>query len=143
MKTDSGGVVKLDDLKDVVKEHMLYRKKETLRRGWKQEPETLFFNEEGNPIDPDNMLTRKYYKCLKKAGLRQIRFHDLRHTFASLHLQNGESLAYVRDQLGHSSIKITVDIYGHLEPGSNKSASDRLLELHPGAPYGHPEGKSI
>jgi integrase len=52
--------------------------------------------------------------------------HDLRHTFASLLIQNGESLAYVRDQLGHSSIQVTVDIYGHLVPGANRAAVDRL-----------------
>jgi integrase len=52
--------------------------------------------------------------------------HALRHTFASLLIQQGESLAYVRDQMGHHSIKITVDIYGHLVPGANKAAVDRL-----------------
>jgi Phage integrase family len=51
---------------------------------------------------------------------------DLRHTFASRLLQNGESPAYVKEQMGHSSIKITVDTYGHLIPGSNKAAVDRL-----------------
>jgi hypothetical protein len=55
--------------------------------------------------------------------------HALRHTYASLLIQNGESLAYVRDQLGYSSIKITVDTYGHLLPGANKAAVDRLDEL--------------
>jgi hypothetical protein len=63
---------------------------------------------------------------LEKAELRRVRFHDLRHTFASLLIQNGESLAYVRDQLGHSSIQITVDTYGHLVPGANRQAVDRL-----------------
>jgi integrase len=63
---------------------------------------------------------------LKKAGLRHIRLHDLRHTFAS---QNGESLAYVQEQLGHHSIQITVDIYGHLVPGGNRQAVDRLDDL--------------
>ena len=52
--------------------------------------------------------------------MRRIRFHDLRHTFASMLIQNGESFVYVRDQLGHSSIQVTVDIYGHLVPGSNR-----------------------
>jgi integrase len=61
-----------------------------------------------------------------KAKLRHVRVHDLRHTFASLLIQNGESLAYVKDQLGHSSIAITVDLYGHLVPGSNRAAVDRL-----------------
>ena len=65
-------------------------------------------------------------KLLAKAGLRQVRIHDLRHTFASLLIQNGESLAYVKEQLGHHSIKMTVDTYGHLVPGGNKAAVDRL-----------------
>jgi len=41
-------------------------------------------------------------------------------------IQNGESLAYVRDQLGHASIQLTVDTYGHLVPGANRQAVDRL-----------------
>ena len=67
-----------------------------------------------------------FYKALAKAGLRRVRIHDLRHTFASLLIQNGESLAYVKDQLGHHSIQITVDIYGHLVPGANREAVARL-----------------
>ena len=66
---------------------------------------------------------------LASAGLRKIRFHDLRHTFGSLLLQTGASLAYVRDQMGHSSIDVTVDIYGHLIPGANISFVDRLDSL--------------
>lgn len=58
--------------------------------------------------------------------MRYRKPHALRHTFASLLIQQGESLAYVRDQMGHHSIKITVDIYGHLVPGANKAAVDRL-----------------
>ena len=59
-------------------------------------------------------------------GLRKIHPHILRHTYASLLIQAGESLAYIRDQLGHHSIKVTVDIYGHLAPQGNKAAVDRL-----------------
>jgi integrase len=55
--------------------------------------------------------------------------HVLRHTLATWLLQNGEPMTYVKDQLGHSSIKITVDVYGHLVPGSNKLALDRLEDL--------------
>ncbi len=50
----------------------------------------------------------------------------LRHTYASLLMQDGVSLAYIRDQLDHHSIKVTVDIYGHLAPQGNKEAVDRL-----------------
>ena len=66
---------------------------------------------------------------LEKGNLRQVRFHDLRHTFASLLLQNGENLMYVKEQLGHSSIQVTVDIYGHLIPGANRQAVDRLDDV--------------
>jgi integrase len=58
--------------------------------------------------------------------MRRVRFHDLRHTFASLLLSNGESPTYVKEQMGHSSIQVTVDIYGHLIPGGNRQAVDRL-----------------
>jgi integrase len=63
----------------------------------------------------------------------------LRHSFSSIHIQNGESLAWIRDQLGHHSIQVTVDIYGHLVPGANKSAADRLLQPQQSATYTQPE----
>ena len=67
-----------------------------------------------------------FQKMHLESSLRQIRF---RHTFASLLIQNGESLAYVKDQLGHGSIKMTVDVYGHLVPGANRAAVNRLPGL--------------
>jgi integrase len=102
------------------------RKAETLRKGWPQLPDWVFCNEEGGPLDGDNLRHRVFYRLLAKAGLRRIRFHDLRHTFASLLLQQGESPTYVKEQMGHSSIQVTVDIYGHLIPGTNRQAVDRL-----------------
>jgi integrase len=60
---------------------------------------------------------------------RRKGLHHLSYTYASLLIQNGESLAYVKDQLGHSSIKVTVDIYGHLVPGANRQAVNRLPSL--------------
>ncbi len=69
-----------------------------------------------------------FNKALEKAGLRKIRIHDLRHTYASLLIQAGESLGHVRDQLGHHSIKVTVDVYGLLTPEGNKETVDRLAD---------------
>lgn len=85
----------------------------------------------GGRVDGDNFRARDWKRLLEKAGLRHIRIHDLRHTFASLLIQNGESLTYVRDQLGHYSIQITVDTYGHLVPGGNRAAVDRLDDVSP------------
>jgi integrase len=52
-----------------------------------------------------------------------------RRTFGFLPIQDGESLTYIKEQLGHSSIKITVDVYGHLVPGANRQAVNRLPSL--------------
>ena len=89
----------------------------------------LFTTPKGAQLDPNNIRKRVFYRVLDLAGLRRIRFHDLRHAFASLLIQQGESLAYVKDQLGHSSIQITVDTYGHLVPGGNIQAVDRLDDV--------------
>jgi integrase len=105
---------------------LVIRKEEKLAKGWADVPEWLFCTPEGTPLDGDNFRQRVFAKLVKKAGIRHTRVHDLRHTFASLLIQNGESLAYVRDQLGHSSIQLTVNVYGHLVPGANRDAVDRL-----------------
>jgi integrase len=90
----------------------------------------VFVNREDLPLDGDNLRDRVFHPALATAKIRRVRFHDLRHTYASLLIQQGESLAYVKEQLGHSSIQVTVDVYGHLVPGSNRSAVDRL-DAHP------------
>ena len=105
------------------------RRKEYLKKGANEIPEWVRCNREGNPLEYYNLKHRHFGKCLEHAKLRRIRFHDLRHTFASLLIQNGESLAYVKDQLGHSSIKMTVDVYGHLVPGANREAVNRLPSI--------------
>lgn len=113
-------------LTDTLKAHLLERKKETLKRGWGEVPPWVFISGLGTPLNSANFHYWVWRPLLAKAKLRHIRVHDLRHTFASLLIQNGESLAYVKEQLGHSSIQITVDTYGHLVPGGNRQAVDRL-----------------
>ncbi len=113
-------------LSETLKGLLTTRKAEVLRKGWGKVPEWVFCNEDGGPLDGDNLRHRVFYKLLEKAGLRRIRFHDLRHTFAALLLQHNESPTYVKEQLGHASIQMTVDIYGHLIPGANRQAVDRL-----------------
>jgi integrase len=108
------------------------RQESYLKEGKNEIPLWVFCNQEGNPLEYYNLKHRHFEKCLAAAGLRRIRFHDLRHTFASLLIQNGESLAYIKDQLGHSSIKMTVDVYGHLVPGANRAAVNKLPTTHSG-----------
>jgi integrase len=102
------------------------RQLEAAANGWKEIPDWVFCNAIGGLLDPDNLRKRVFASLLTASGLRRIRFHDLRHTFASLLLQQGESPVYVKEQMGHSSIQVTVDLYGHLIPGGNKQAVDRL-----------------
>ncbi len=86
----------------------------------------VFPSEVGTPLKPDNIAVRYMQPALEHAGLRKFTLHELRHTFGSLLIQDGASLAYVRDQMGHSSIQITADVYGHLIPGADVSWVDRL-----------------
>lgn len=86
-----------------------------------------------------NYIRRIFKRILVKAGIRELRIHDIRHTFASLLLGNGESPVYVKDQMGHSSIRMTVDIYGHLIPGSNRDAVNRLDSTQPNATQTQPQ----
>jgi integrase len=113
-------------LAETLKQHLIDRKKEALQKGWGEPPTLLFYNEAGNLIDINGIRKRVFYKCLEKAGLRQIRIHDLRHTYASLRISKGDNILDVSKQLGHHSIKITLDIYGHLIPGAKKSEVDEL-----------------
>jgi hypothetical protein len=78
-------------------------------------PEWVFPSLEGTALEERN-VRHVFTRLLEKAELRQMRVHDLRHTFASLLLQQGESVVYVKEQLGHGSIQITVDTYGRLMP---------------------------
>ena len=68
--------------------------------------ELVFPSEAGTPIEMTNFSERVFKPLLTQAGLRRVRFHDLRHTYGSLLIQAGASLAYVRDQMGHSSIQV-------------------------------------
>ncbi len=114
------------ELGEVLKDWQMEQQIEAAARGWEERPPWVFTSEVGGLLHPNNLRDRVFYGLLRKAGLRKVRFHDLRHTFASLLLQQGESLVYVKEQMGHSSIQVTVDLYGHLIPGGNKQAVDRL-----------------
>ena len=87
-------------------------------------------------------LRRAFYKVLEAAKLRRVRFHDLRHTYASLLIQTTAPAKYIQEQLGHASIQVTMDVYGHLYSGEYRHFVSRLddgKEAGEPAPPPHPE----
>lgn len=88
--------------------------------------ELVFCNKLGKPIEPENMIRRHFHPTLTLAGLRRIRFHDLRHTFTSLLIAQNPSPKFVQSQLGHASIQTTFDRYGHLFKVDAKEIGTRL-----------------
>jgi integrase len=102
---------------------------EAAKRGGSVGPEDLVFTSSiGTPLEPRN-ANRVFTDLLKTAGLRPIRFHDLRHTCASLLLAQGVSPRVVMETLGHSAVAVTMNTYGHVMPLAQREAADRMNEL--------------
>ncbi len=115
-------------LAHVLQEHFETRSLETAMQGEKaerQEPELAFQTPSGTRLDESN-LRQAFDRCLKQARIRQVRFHDLRHSYASLLIQKGAHPKYIQEQMGHSSIQVTMDIYGHLFGGEYRHLASRL-----------------
>src|SRR6202795_2420134 len=114
------------ELRSVLLELRDKRMLEAFFKGQASIAEDLVFpSKAGTVLDQSNRTQYQFLPCLDRAGLRRFRFHDLR-TFCSLLIRDGASLAYVKDQMGHSSIQVTVDTYGHLIPGADIAWVDRL-----------------
>ena len=92
------------------------------------ESDYVFTWPDGHLIDID-YVTRKFAQLLKKYHLKKVRFHDLRHSCASILLSAGYELKDVQEQLGHSEISITADIYGHLDEGRKRALADAMAGL--------------
>lgn len=89
----------------------------------------VFCNGQGKPLEVGNIIGRSFRPLLAKAGLPPIRFHDLRHTCATLLLSLGINPKVVQERLGHSQIGITLDTYSHVLPHLQEEASNRLDSL--------------
>jgi len=94
--------------------------------GKQSDMDLIFSNDNCLPLDPANLVKREFHPALDRAGLRRIRFHDLRHTYASILISQGENIKFVQSQLGHASAKTTLDRYGHLMPNLENDAARRL-----------------
>ncbi|GAA3266880.1 hypothetical protein GCM10010469_38950 [Streptomyces labedae] len=85
----------------------------------------VFTTAQGRPVDPTN-LTRTFLTFLRKAGLRRIRFHDLRHSTATLLLEQGVDLVVIKELLGHAHIGVTASVYAHVRLRFQRQAIDTL-----------------
>jgi len=85
----------------------------------------VFCWDDGRPFSPD-YVSHRFKDLLEKHGLPHIRFHELRHSCASLLINNGFSLKDVQEWMGHSDISTTADIYGHLETQRKLTMADRV-----------------
>ena len=89
-------------------------------------PDDLVFSSiESKPIDP-GVLSHNFARIVKRAGLDNGRFHDLRHTFASLMLLRGAKPKVISEALGHSSVAFTMDVYSHIIEGMQQDAMTLL-----------------
>lgn len=86
----------------------------------------VFCDSKGNPIDHDNFIKRRFLPALRRAGIKPIRFHDLRHTNVALRIEAGQNIKYIQNQLGHASIQTTLDRYGHLIKEVNTEQAKKL-----------------
>lgn len=94
-------------------------------------PDALVFTTyQGEPLHP-TVVTRNFNVVALKAGLHGVRFHDLRHTFASLMLLRGAKPKVISEALGHSSVAFTMDVYSHIIEGMQQDAMALLNEVLP------------
>jgi integrase len=102
---------------NALKTHRKNQLEEKIRRtGLYQDHGLVFASGVGTPLNPENLVKRSFKPLLKKAGLPEIRFHDLRHTCATLLLGRGVHQKFVQELLGHATIAMTLDTYSHYLP---------------------------
>jgi integrase len=115
---------------DELKGLLTMRKEQKLRKGWKEVPEWIFCNERGNFLNYNNFLNRIWNRAMEKTGLRRRTPHDMRHTYATLRLSKGDSLAEVSKEMGHSSSDITYRTYYTWLPRESRTDIDELDDFH-------------
>jgi integrase len=91
-----------------------------------QDQGLIFTTDTGAPINPSNLRQRSFTPLLKRAGLPHMRFHDLRHTCATLLLSRGVHPKFVQELLGHATIAITLDTYSHVMPSMGDATAKAM-----------------
>jgi integrase len=105
-------------------QNLQFLERKVVGESWK-ENDMIFPSSIGTPMDPSN-LYHNFKRLLRKTELPDIRFHDLRHTAATLMLQEGVHPKVVQERLGHSDISLTLNTYSHVLPGMQEEAAGKL-----------------
>jgi integrase len=115
---------------EVLRRHRVLQADERTRlgAGW-HELDLVFPNTIGKPMDGIHLLQRNYLPLLEQAGLKRIRFHDLRHTAATLLLLSGIHPKVVSEMLGHADVTITLKLYSHVLPHMQHAAAAAMEQL--------------
>jgi integrase len=109
-----------------LRSHRLLQAKQRLGALHWEDHDLVFTNEIGRPTEPGNLLRRSFWPLLERAGLRRVRFHDLRHTAATLLLSRGVHAKVASEMLGHSTIGITLDLYSHVSEAMQREAASAM-----------------
>ena len=106
-----------------LRQHRIRQAEERLRLGaaW-EDNDLVFANEVGKPVEVSNLVQRSFHRILERAGLPRIRFHDLRHTYATLAMGQGVHPKVVSDALGHANVSTTLNLYSHVTPAMHPAS---------------------
>jgi integrase len=114
---------------EALRNHRKQQMEEQLRVGSKwQDHGLVFTSSKGTPLDAQNIVNRHFKPLLRRAGLPDIRWHDLRHTYATLLLARGTHPTYVQKSLGHASVQLTLDRYSHWMPSMGRNTAEAIDE---------------
>jgi integrase len=112
---------------EALRSHRKRQMEGQLRAGSEWQDQGLVFAScKGTPFDAQNIVNRHFKPLLKRAGLPNIRCHDLRHTYATLLLARGTHPTYVQKSLGHASVQLTLDRYSHWMPSMGRATASAM-----------------
>lgn len=119
-----------ESLSKLLKAHRAAQAHMALKAGpaWHNHLNLVFTNSLGRYVSP-NSLSRDFKRVVCKIGRPELRFHDLRHTYATLALRAGDNVKTVQDNLGHATAAFTLDVYGHVTNDMKKESAQRIEQF--------------
>jgi integrase len=111
---------------EALRRHRRRQAEEKLRATDFEDFGLVFATGKGTPLDAQNIVNRDFKPLLKRAELPDIRWHDLRHTYATLLLSRSTHPTYVQKSLGHASVQLTLDRYSHWMPSMGRNTAEGI-----------------